>query len=74
VNVECGGSPPLCYGEGRLAREEQRLPLLRELPFSRRSTSSNSRNRSHQQLSSAVGAAEDSPARRCLAGWVPYAR
>ena len=27
--MECGGSTPLCYGEARLASEEQRLLLLR---------------------------------------------
>jgi len=29
--LECGGLPPLSYGEARLASEEQRLPLLRVL-------------------------------------------
>jgi hypothetical protein len=29
--MECGGLTPLCYGEARLAREEQRLLLLRVL-------------------------------------------
>jgi hypothetical protein len=29
--MECGGSTPLCYGEARLASEQQRLSLLRAL-------------------------------------------